>query len=158
MRLLARRRKAAVPLPDPGPWSAPGPQADQLDQPQLAVATVPELAMLGPGLEFTSRGRFRCGVAPEEADVLLVKPSAPGTLRELRERLAPSVDLVVVDRREASTPQLVADMLDGGATAVVTGASSAVLVAHLDAVARRRQRQRRRNRIQAFSSSSLAHS
>jgi hypothetical protein len=105
---------------------------------RLNVAVVADLAMLRPGLEFTSRGRFRCDVDLRGADVLLVMPCSPGTLHGLRQRLRSSVDIVVVDRREACAPQLVADMLDGGATTVVTGASMTVLVAHLDAVARRR--------------------
>lgn len=147
MRLLpARRRRAAGPPNEPG--SRPGPTAGP-GLPELDVALVPALAVLGPGLEFTSRGRFRCGADPQDADVMLVTPCSPGTLHGLRERLRPSVDLVVVDRRGACAPELVADMLDGGATTVVTGASSAVLVAHLAAVARRRR---------AASPRALAHS
>lgn len=124
-----RLRQLAVPGP---PGTAPAAP--------LNVAVTADLAVLRPGLEFTSRGRFRCDVDWGDADVLLVMPCSPGTLYGLRQRLRSSVDLVVVDRREACAAQLVADMLDGGATTVVTGASMTVLVAHLDAIARRRRR------------------
>ncbi|HEY8525230.1 MAG TPA: hypothetical protein VIL48_09715 [Acidimicrobiales bacterium] len=116
-------------------------------RPELEVATAPELAVLGPGLEFTSRGRFRCGADPERADVLLVAPASAETLRELRARLDPAVDVVVVDRRGSCSAELVAAMLDAGATTVVTGASSAVLTAHLDAVARRKRSRARRRTL-----------
>jgi hypothetical protein len=106
---------------------------------RIDVALVPDLASLRPGLEFTSRGRFRGDVAPREADVLMVTPCSPGTLHGLRQRLRPGADLVVLDRRAACAPQLIADMIEGGATTVVTSASSTVLAAHLDALVRRRQ-------------------
>lgn len=109
---------------------------------RLDVAVAPDLAVLDPGLEFTSRARFRCVADSRQADVLLVTPCSPGTLHRLRQWLQPSADLVVVDRRGACAPELVADMLEGGATTVVSGASSATLVAHLDALARRRRRAR----------------
>jgi hypothetical protein len=107
---------------------------------RLDVAVVPELAVLQPGLELTSGGRFHCDTDLRRADIVLVTPCSPGTLYGLRQRLRSSVDVVVIDRRGSCAPELVADMLDGGATTVVTGASSVVLVAHLDAIARRRRR------------------
>jgi hypothetical protein len=136
---LARRGRPVVDAPDrprPHPTPQPGepPQVSRLN-----VAAVPDLAVLGPGLEFTSQGRFHCDVDVREADVVLVTPCSPGTLHGLRQRLRPSADLVVVDRRGACAPELVADMLDGGATTVVTGGNSAVLVAYLDAMARRKR-------------------
>jgi hypothetical protein len=69
---------------------------------------------------------------------VVVTPCSPGTLHGLRQHLRPGADLVVLDRRAACAPQLIADMLEGGATTVVTSANSTVLVAHLDALARRR--------------------
>lgn len=140
----ATSASASASAPGDGVASSQPVGRDEPLLPELDVAVVPGLAVLGPGLEFTSRGRFRCGADPEDADVLLVTPSSPATLRELRQRLGPAVDLVVVDRRGSCGPDLVAAMLDGGATTVVTGASSAVLVAHLDAVARRKQAKARR--------------
>lgn len=105
---------------------------------RLKVALAPDLTSLRPGLEFVSRGRVRCDARPATADVLVVPPCSPGTLHGLRLRLRSTTDLVVLDRRGACAPQLVADMLDGGASTVVTGASCAVLLAHLEALARRR--------------------
>jgi hypothetical protein len=125
-----RIRRTGPPSPDDN--AAPPPVA------RLNVAVVPELAVLRPGLEFTSRGRFRCDVDVAEADVLVVTPCSPSALQRLRQRVRSSMDVVVLDRRGSCAPQRVADMLDGGATTVVRGASPAVLVAHLDAVARRR--------------------
>lgn len=107
---------------------------------RLNVAVIADLDMLRPGLEFASRGRFRCEVDLGDADVLLVTPCSPGTLHRLRRQLRSFADIVVVDRREACAPRLIAAMLDGGATAVVADASTTVLVAHLDAIARRRRR------------------
>jgi hypothetical protein len=106
---------------------------------RLKVAVIADLDMLRPGLEFASRGRFRCAVEVGDADVLLVTPCSPGTLHGLRQQLPSFVDIVVVDRREACAPQLIAEMLDGGATTVVSDASTSVLVAHLDVIARRRR-------------------
>lgn len=107
---------------------------------RLNVAVIADLDMLRPGLEFASRGRFRCEADVGDADVLLVTPCSPDRLHGLRQQLRTFVDIVVVDRREACAPRLIAEMLDGGATTVVAGASTTVLVAHLDAIARRRRR------------------
>jgi hypothetical protein len=101
------------------------------------VALGPTLTTLGPGLELVSRGRLRCGADPGRAAVVLVPPCGPGQLRRLRRDLPPSAHLVVVDRRGACSPRLVAELLDSGASTVVIGANHAVLVAYLEAVTRR---------------------
>lgn len=107
------------------------------------VALAPEVTGLGPGLELTSRGRFSCDVDVDDADVHIVAPAAPAHLSELRATLPPTADLLVVDPRGGCPPDLVTDSLNAGASAFVSGASYRVLVAHVDAVVRRRRLGRR---------------
>ena len=125
-----------VPSLDPPP-STPGPAPDTAS-PAVRVALHGDLVQLGPGLEFTSHGRFTCGADPADADVVVTPPCSSATLLELRRRLAPISALVVLDRAGACTPRQVADLLDHGATTVVVGASARVIAAHIDALIRRR--------------------
>jgi hypothetical protein len=104
-------------------------------RPVLRIALADDLASLAAGIEFTSHGRFLCDAPPSAADLLLIPPDNPARLQALRSCLPAAVDMVVVDRKAACHPRIVADCLEAGAVAVVAGSSYTYLVSQLDVVA-----------------------
>lgn len=92
---------------------------------------------LREAVEGVAGGRYQCHLEPEEPrDFVVVEPADVPEVEVLRRRW-PSACVVVWDRREPASPSAVASALGAGVDAYVTSGSAHLLVAHLDALARR---------------------
>ena len=105
--------------------------------PTLRVAVDPELWSLAPARAFTSDGRYEAVPVGDPTATLRVVPLRPtDELRSVVETSA--LPVVVFARRGPAEGAAVVSALRAGVVTIVDGPSVRVLVAHLDAVLRRR--------------------
>lgn len=120
--MLHLRRRTEQPPPEPR------------REAEAHVLLLDGVATLAAAVELVARNRFACN-DHATPDVVVVEPMARDELMAFRDRY-PGAGLIVVDRREASSPEAISRALAAGVDAYVMSASVRVLVAHVDALLR----------------------
>jgi hypothetical protein len=106
--------------------------------PEVELALIDGCAAIGPGVALLAGDRYRWSAEPtDRTGIVVVAPREPAALRSLVARHA-GASVVVLDRRGAPSPRLVARSFDAGAAAYLASADLQVIIAHLDALVRRR--------------------